>query len=112
VILRWRAHPNYQNWSTDARAGWRIAEVRTSRFVWLSQNCQKSNDRIKLLQQAKQIIEHWTVSLSSRSAHEFEKRFLTCCQRARYYSISGERGEAKKISLPRDLVVWEQEEGW
>lgn len=30
---------------------------------------------------------------------------------SRYYSISGERGEAKKISLPRDLVVWEQEEG-
>ena len=27
---------------------------------------------------------------------------------ARYYSISGKRGEAKKISLPRDLVVWEE----
>ncbi len=26
---------------------------------------------------------------------------------ARYYSISGKRGEAKKIMLPRDLVVWE-----
>ena len=26
---------------------------------------------------------------------------------ARFYSISGKRGEAKKISLPRDLVVWE-----
>lgn len=26
---------------------------------------------------------------------------------ARYYSISGKRGEPKKISLPRDLVVWE-----
>ena len=27
---------------------------------------------------------------------------------ARYYSISGKRGEAKKIILPRDLVVWEK----
>ena len=26
---------------------------------------------------------------------------------ARYYSISGKRGEPKKISLPRDLVIWE-----
>lgn len=26
---------------------------------------------------------------------------------ARYYSISGKRGEAKKIMLPRDLVIWE-----
>lgn len=26
---------------------------------------------------------------------------------ARYYSISGKRGEPKKIALPRDLVVWE-----
>lgn len=26
---------------------------------------------------------------------------------ARYYYIEGKRGEAKKISLPRDLVVWE-----
>ena len=26
---------------------------------------------------------------------------------ARYYAISGKRGEAKKISLPRNLVVWE-----
>lgn len=26
---------------------------------------------------------------------------------ARYYSISGKRGEAKKIDLPRDKVVWE-----
>ena len=26
---------------------------------------------------------------------------------ARYYSISGKRGDPKKISLPRDLVVWE-----
>ena len=26
---------------------------------------------------------------------------------ARYYSISGKRGEAKKIALPRELVVWE-----
>ncbi len=25
----------------------------------------------------------------------------------RYYTISGKRGEAKKISLPRELVVWE-----
>lgn len=25
----------------------------------------------------------------------------------RYYTISGKRGEAKKIALPRDLVVWE-----
>lgn len=27
---------------------------------------------------------------------------------AKHYYISGWRGEAKKISLPRDLVVWEQ----
>ena len=26
---------------------------------------------------------------------------------ARYYYIDGQRGEAKKIALPRDLVVWE-----
>ena len=26
---------------------------------------------------------------------------------AKYYYIKGKRGEAKKISLPRDLVVWE-----
>lgn len=26
---------------------------------------------------------------------------------AKYYYIEGKRGEAKKISLPRDLVVWE-----
>lgn len=26
---------------------------------------------------------------------------------ARYYSISGRRGEPKKIDLPRDLVIWE-----
>lgn len=26
---------------------------------------------------------------------------------ARYYSISDKRGEPKKISLPRDLVIWE-----
>lgn len=26
---------------------------------------------------------------------------------ARFYTISGKRGEAKKITLPRDLVVWE-----
>ena len=26
---------------------------------------------------------------------------------ARYYYIDGRRGEAKRISLPRDLVVWE-----
>ena len=26
---------------------------------------------------------------------------------ARYYYIEGKRGEVKKISLPRDLVVWE-----
>ena len=26
---------------------------------------------------------------------------------ARHYYIDGKRGEAKKISLPRDLVVWE-----
>lgn len=26
---------------------------------------------------------------------------------ASYYAISGKRGEAKKIALPRDLVVWE-----
>jgi hypothetical protein len=26
---------------------------------------------------------------------------------ARYYYIDGLRGEAKKISLPRELVVWE-----
>lgn len=30
---------------------------------------------------------------------------------AKNYYVAGERGEAKKISLPRDLVVWEQEEG-
>ena len=27
----------------------------------------------------------------------------------RYYTISGKRGEAKKISLPRELVIWEKE---
>lgn len=27
---------------------------------------------------------------------------------AKYYYIDGARGEAKKISLPRDLVVWEE----
>lgn len=27
---------------------------------------------------------------------------------ARHYYIDGQRGEAKRISLPRDLVVWEQ----
>ena len=26
---------------------------------------------------------------------------------ARYYYIDGLRGEAKKISLPRNLIVWE-----
>ena len=26
---------------------------------------------------------------------------------AKNYYIRGERGEAKKISLPRDLIVWE-----
>ena len=26
---------------------------------------------------------------------------------AKYYYIDGQRGEAKKITLPRDLVVWE-----
>ncbi len=26
---------------------------------------------------------------------------------SRYYYIDGLRGEAKKIALPRDLVVWE-----
>ncbi len=26
---------------------------------------------------------------------------------ARYYAISGKRGEAKRIALPRELVVWE-----
>jgi len=26
---------------------------------------------------------------------------------AKYYYIDGKRGEPKKISLPRDLVVWE-----
>ena len=26
---------------------------------------------------------------------------------AKYYYIEGKRGEAKKIALPRDLVVWE-----
>ena len=26
---------------------------------------------------------------------------------AKYYYIEGKRGEPKKISLPRDLVVWE-----
>lgn len=26
---------------------------------------------------------------------------------AKNYYITGERGEAKKITLPRDLVVWE-----
>ena len=26
---------------------------------------------------------------------------------AKYYYIEGKRGEAKKITLPRDLVVWE-----
>ena len=26
---------------------------------------------------------------------------------AKHYYIDGPRGEAKKISLPRDLVVWE-----
>ncbi|MBO4719775.1 MAG: hypothetical protein J5658_07880 [Prevotella sp.] len=26
---------------------------------------------------------------------------------ARHYYIDGSRGEAKKISLPRNLVVWE-----
>ena len=26
---------------------------------------------------------------------------------AKYYYISGKRGEAKAIALPRDLVVWE-----
>ena len=26
---------------------------------------------------------------------------------AKYYYIDGKRGEAKKISLPRDLVIWE-----
>ena len=30
---------------------------------------------------------------------------------AKYYYIDGARGEAKKISLPRDLVTWEEEEG-
>ena len=29
---------------------------------------------------------------------------------AKYYYIDGARGEAKKISLPRDLVTWEEEE--
>ena len=28
---------------------------------------------------------------------------------AKNYIVTGERGEAKKISLPRDLVVWESE---
>jgi hypothetical protein len=27
---------------------------------------------------------------------------------AKYYYIDGARGEAKKISLPRDLVAWEE----
>ena len=26
---------------------------------------------------------------------------------AHFYYVDGDRGEAKKISLPRDLVVWE-----
>lgn len=26
---------------------------------------------------------------------------------AKYYVVTGERGEAKKITLPRDLVIWE-----
>ena len=30
---------------------------------------------------------------------------------AKYYYIDGARGEAKKISLPRDMVTWEEEEG-
>ena len=30
---------------------------------------------------------------------------------ARHYYIDGLRGEAKKIALPRDLVVWEEDEG-
>ena len=33
---------------------------------------------------------------------QFDERF------ARWYFITGERGEAKKIALPRDLVVWEE----
>ena len=33
---------------------------------------------------------------------QFDDRF------ARWYYITGERGEAKKIALPRDLVVWEE----
>ncbi len=27
----------------------------------------------------------------------------------KYYALSGKRGEAKKITLPRDLVIWETE---
>lgn len=30
---------------------------------------------------------------------------------AKNYFITGERGEAKKIALPRDLVIWEGEDG-
>ena len=28
---------------------------------------------------------------------------------ARHYYIDGQRGEPKKITLPRDLVIWEKE---
>ena len=34
-------------------------------------------------------------------------RNLLDSRMAEYYCISGKRGEAKKISLPRDLVIWE-----
>ena len=37
---------------------------------------------------------------------ELEKVRLQECEKW-YYNIDGSRGEAKKIALPRDLVVWE-----
>ncbi|MBR4130162.1 MAG: hypothetical protein IKU02_04450 [Bacteroidaceae bacterium] len=42
----------------------------------------------------------------SRIREAFVKKFKE--HLARNYFITGERGEAKKITLPRDLVVWEE----
>ncbi|MBO7417916.1 MAG: hypothetical protein J6U14_03155 [Bacteroidaceae bacterium] len=37
---------------------------------------------------------------STRNVHESERL-------ANHYCVDGRRGEAKKIALPRELVIWE-----
>ena len=63
----------------------------------------------RALQSIEDVTNPMQNSINEKCAR-IRKTFLTILNSnmAKYYYIDGPRGEAKKIALPRDLVVWEK----